>query len=298
MIKPDWIAVDWGTTNLRVWAMDTHGAVLEKRVSDAGMGGLDRDDFEPALLALVSDWLSDGPTPVICCGMVGSRLGWIEAPYRTTPCIPVVNGDVVQVKCNDKRLSVFVVPGVKQENPADVMRGEETQLAGYLADHSKFSGTICLPGTHTKWVQIDNGMIQHFKTYMTGELFALLSKKSVLKHFIQGDAWDNDAFLGALGQTLSAPAEFAGNLFRLRAESLISELDSAAARARLSGLLIGLELAASTAFWQNQQVVILGEKTLAKTYRLALNSQKCSAENFAVDPLTIKGLQVAFNRSH
>ena len=86
-MRPDWIAVDWGTSNLRAWAMGPEG-VLAHVSSDEGMGKLSRDAFEPALLRLLEPWLS-GPTTVIACGMVGSRQGWCEAPYRTVPCTPV-----------------------------------------------------------------------------------------------------------------------------------------------------------------------------------------------------------------
>ncbi|MEO0743952.1 MAG: 2-dehydro-3-deoxygalactonokinase, partial [Pseudomonadota bacterium] len=152
-----WIAVDWGTSHLRAWLMARDGAVLDRRSSDDGMGGLARDGFAPALHALVGDAL---PAPVLACGMVGSRQGWAEAPYAAVPCAPPTIHAAVTVPGADVR----ILPGVKQDSPADVMRGEETQIAGFLARTPGFDGVICLPGTHTKWAHISAGEIVSFRT--------------------------------------------------------------------------------------------------------------------------------------
>lgn len=294
MITPDWIAVDWGTTNLRVWAMTADGQVLDKRHSEDGMSGLTRSEFEPALLKLINDWLGVAGVPVLCCGMVGSRQGWVEAPYRTAPCTPLAPAPT-RAQAKDPRLNVHVIRGIKQLNPADVMRGEETQIAGLLSVTSDFDGVVCLPGTHTKWVQVVDGEIVRFTTFMTGELFALLSQKSVLRHFTDATGWDEASFLSAINNTMTNPANLAAYLFSLRAESLIGDLGSPTARARLSGLLIGLELGAAQGFWRDGNVVILGENGLAKTYLSALNSQNAKARTVAHQNLTLAGLSVAFS---
>ena len=152
-MRPDWIAIDWGTTNLRAWAMGA-GGVLAEASSDEGMGRLTRDGFEPALLRLIGPWLSGPAMPVLACGMVGSRQGWVEAPYRAVPCPPLARGALVAVPTEDPRIAVQIAPGLKQAKPADVMRGEETQIAGALMLYPGFDGAICLPGTHSKWTQI------------------------------------------------------------------------------------------------------------------------------------------------
>ena len=117
---------------------------------------LDRAGFEPALLELVGDWLPrDRQTPVIACGMVGARQGWVEVPYRQAPCKPVFFDTFGRPETSDPRLTVMILAGIKQIEPApDVMRGEETQIAGFLLDDPRFEGVLCLPGTHTKWVRI------------------------------------------------------------------------------------------------------------------------------------------------
>ena len=190
----DWIAVDWGTSNLRAWLMGKDG-VIGMVTSDKGMGALERDGFEPELLRLVGDYLPEsGTVPVIACGMVGARQGWHEAPYVTTPCTAPGVGQAVTPEVRDPRLKVRILPGVSQASPADVMRGEETQIAGFLAANPEFDGVLCLPGTHTKWVHISAREIVSFRTFMTGEIFALLSGQSVLRHSVAGDGWHQAAF--------------------------------------------------------------------------------------------------------
>jgi 2-dehydro-3-deoxygalactonokinase len=182
----DWIAVDWGTTHLRAWAMAEDGTVRAEARSDDGMGHLARDAFEPALLSLIEPWLGAGPMDVLACGMVGSRQGWVEAPYVAVPAKPT-NLTPVPVTTRDPRLRVSILPGLKQDAPPDVMRGEETQIAGFLAAALGFDGVLCLPGTHAKWVQISAGEVVSFRTFMTGELFDLLSAVSVLRHSVAAE---------------------------------------------------------------------------------------------------------------
>ncbi|RYH94878.1 MAG: 2-dehydro-3-deoxygalactonokinase, partial [Acetobacteraceae bacterium] len=177
-LTPAWIAVDWGTSNLRAWAVSADGDVLAETSSEEGMGKLTRDGFEPALLRLIGPWLERRP-PIVACGMVGSRQGWCEAAYRTVPCTPLDRTALVTAPVQDPRLNVAIAPGLKQLAPADVMRGEETQIAGALRLMPGYDGVMCLPGTHSKWVHISAGEVVSFQTFMTGEMFALLSEQSV-----------------------------------------------------------------------------------------------------------------------
>ena len=266
----EWIAVDWGTTNLRAFGMGRDGVVAQA-MSEDGMGRLDRDGFEPALLRLIGPWLRDGQvTEVIACGMVGSRQGWHEAPYRAVPCAPLDAESLVTAPTRDPRIRVRLVPGLKQASPADVMRGEETQIAGALALLPGFDGVVCLPGTHSKWAHISAGEVVSFQTYMTGEMFALLSQASVLRHGMPGDGWEDAAFDAGVSDALSRPERIGARLFGIRAEGLIAGLSPAAARARLSGLLIGTELAAARPYWLGQAVVIVGSDGISGTYARAL----------------------------
>lgn len=284
----DWIAVDWGTSNLRAWAMGPDGPLAET-MSDKGMGKLAPDAFEAALLDLVSPWLTAPVTQVLACGMVGARQGWREAPYRAVPCTPVDASGILHVPTTDPRIRVHIAPGLSQSRPADVMRGEETQVAGVLALHKGFDGVICHPGTHSKWVQVSAGEVVSFQTFMTGELFALLSTQSVLRHGM-AEGWDDAAFDEGLSEALSRPEKIASRLFSLRAEFLLHGLTPVQARARLSGLLIGIELAGARPYWLGQRVILVGAPALAASYARALKSQGLSPELLDATACTLAGL--------
>ncbi len=291
-IRPDWIAVDWGTSNLRAWAMSAQGPLAHATSKD-GMGKLTKPEFEPALIRLIAPWLAAIPTPVIACGMVGSRQGWHEAPYRATPCTPLEPGALIAVPTADPRLRMMIAPGLKQTTPADVMRGEETQIAGALALLPGFDGVLCLPGTHSKWAHISAGEVVSFQTFLTGELFALLCEHSVLRHGISAKGWDDTAFDSAVSDAISRPEKFAARLFTLRAEGLIAGLGPDAARAALSGLLIGCELAAAKPYWLGQQVVLVGAEKLSAAYARALAAQGLTATRLDATASTLAGLACA-----
>jgi 2-dehydro-3-deoxygalactonokinase len=268
-------------------------AILAEADSDQGMGRLARDQFEPALLALITPWLHR-PTDIVACGMVGSRQGWHEAPYRAVPCTPLDPANLVHVPARDRRLQMVIVPGLKQLSPADVMRGEETQIAGTLAGMPGWDGVLCLPGTHSKWALVSAAEVVSFQTCMTGEMFALMSQQSVLRHGMSGDGWDDAAFDTALSDALSRPEKLGARLFALRAEGLLNGLSPGAARARLSGLLIGAELAATRAYWLGQPVLIVGASRLARLYGRALSAQGAVAQLVDVRAATLAGLALAW----
>ncbi len=289
---PDWIAVDWGTTNLRAWAMQG-STVLNEAKSGTGMGHLTPDAFEPALLDLIGPWLGAGPVDIVACGMVGARQGWAEAGYRTVPCTPQ-DGGATEVATQDPRLRVRILPGLNQLSPPDVMRGEETQIAGFLSLNPGWDGVICLPGTHAKWVHVSAGEVVSFQTFLTGELFDLLSTDSVLRHSVDPDGWDEEAFQEGLSQTLSKPETLAARLFTLRADDLLNGTDAGAGAARLSGLLIGAELAATRPYWLGQNLALLGARTLTGHYARALETQGVPATLAEAPPMTRAGLTAAY----
>ena len=289
----DWIAVDWGTSNLRAWAMRGGEAVAEAG-SDKGMGSLTPEQFEAALLELIEPWLGQARMTVVACGMVGARQGWIEAPYASVPCPPVGAG-AVKAPVSDPRLDVTILPGLSQITPPDVMRGEETQIAGFLAGTPDFDGILCLPGTHTKWVQVSAGEVVSFRTYMTGELFALISKQSVLRHSMD-DGWDEEAFRVAVRDGMADPQALAGRFFAIRAGGLVGTPIPGAARARLSGLLIGAELAATKPYWLGQRIALLGDGRLAGLYANALAAEGAVPETADVTRATLTGLTAAYEK--
>lgn len=286
----DWIAVDWGTSHLRAWGL-ADKTVLRHAQSDHGMSRLTRPEFEGAILKLIGDWLPwEQVTPIIACGMVGSRQGWVEAPYRTVPCVPLSDA-LVAAPVRDLRITVHIVPGLKQARPADVMRGEETQIAGFLELNPGWDGVVCLPGTHCKWVHLSAGEIVSFQTFLTGEMFSLLSEHSVLRHSLEG--WNASGFDDGLKQGMDRPEWALARLFTLRAESLLSALPPDVARARLSGLLIGAELAAAKPYWLGQRVAVIGEDALAHTYKAALETLSVPVTCHDATAITLAGLAAA-----
>ncbi len=296
-ITPDWIGLDWGSTHLRAWAMSAGGNVLARISVEKGTGGLSREQFEPALLDTIAPWLQGASAlPVIACGMIGSRQGWAEAAYLSAPSAPPHIGQATRLDVAEGRLHVYIMPGIKQQKPADVMRGEETQIAGFLRTDPDFDGVVCLPGTHSKWVRISAGEIVSFQTFLTGEMFALLSERSVLRHVVGEQGWDDRAYLEAVSDALSNPALVAARLFALRAEGLLQNLEPARARARLSGLLIGLEMGGARRYWLGQNVALIGAGELNRVYGAALADQGVMARETSGETMALAGLARGFHR--
>lgn len=291
VIRPDWIALDWGGTRLRVWAMGPEGILAERKM-ESGALPLRQEDFEPSLLRVIDPWLDEGPVRIVACGMIGAREGWAEIPYVPVPTKPA---DLVPVPVatQDPRLRLSILPGLSQSAPPDVMRGEETQVAGLLARIPTFDGILCLPGTHTKWVHVSAAEVVSFQSTMTEEMFDLLAKESSLAAAVRGEGLDLDVFDSAVSQTLSRPERLAQVLFSVRAAHLLDGTPVETSRAQVSGLLIGAELAAMRAYWLGQQVIVAGQPELADLYARALAAQGVPAERMDADPLTLAGLAMA-----
>ncbi|WP_027834666.1 2-dehydro-3-deoxygalactonokinase [Maritalea myrionectae] len=287
------IALDWGTSNVRAYAIDAEGRIVDEVASDKGMGKLQPDEFEPTLLELIAPWLSDdGTLPIYACGMVGARGGWQEATYGQVPFDVHRALKLTKVATSDPRIEVQIVPGLCQSAPADVMRGEETQIFGLLEKYPDFEGTIILPGTHSKWAEIKSAQVMGFKTYMTGEMFNLLSQQSVVRLSVAEDGWDEDAFLIGVKEAMSAPQDFTHLVFGLRAKSLLAGLTPVEARAMLSGLLMGMEIKSGMDSFATGHVAIVGGAKLMRIYQAAF-------EEFDIDPLcdvdenfTVRGLNL------
>ena len=292
-----WLAADWGTSHLRVWVIDIDGKVIERLKANCGMVYISSDQFEEEFLALVNPFLSDNAlTKVICCGMAGSQQGWCEALYLQVPCKPPSVEHAKQVKTTDPRIQVHILPGIKQISPADVMRGEETQIKGFLSLNKDFDGIICLPGTHTKWVRVSAGEMVSFQTFMTGEIFSLISKHSVLKHNMDYNSWDSDIFLSSVADGMTKPSVFSSALFSMRAQSLISiGADQFGQNlSRLSGLLIGMELFAARPYWLGQNLAVIGDQKIAKAYNEALQGQGVPVLVADSERMTLEGLKSAY----
>ncbi|MEM9603818.1 MAG: 2-dehydro-3-deoxygalactonokinase [Pseudomonadota bacterium] len=265
------VAVDWGTSRLRAWAVGRHGGVLGAVTNDAGMGGLQPADFPAVLERAVGTWLSAHPgVPVLCCGMLGARGGWQEVPYRAVGQAPLAVEELTEIgQLNGS--PVRVVPGLAQRTPADVMRGEETQVAG-LVTSGTTDALVCLPGSHSKWVTVRGGRVAAFTTALTGEAFAAFRHHTVLRLTVsRAGLFDTAAFEAAVRDALDAPGHVLTAAFRLRAEALLNGLAADAALARLSGWLIGVEIGSmASSCRQHGTVHLIGELELAQRYARAL----------------------------
>jgi len=289
------IALDWGTTSLRAYRLGENGQVLEQRSLSAGImqlpttprliaGVMCTDGFELAFDQACGDWLDAQPgTPVIACGMVGSAQGWREAVYRETPADVAGLSAALQTVRSLRGVDIHIVPGVLQRSALpNVMRGEETQVLGVLAGLSaatpQSSLLIGLPGSHSKWVQVADGCIVHFNTFMTGEVYAALSAHTILGRTMQrGDTFEVEAFDRGIAVALSADGAAGplSTMFSCRTLGLIGELSASAQPDYLSGLLIGHELVALAALQRQQReqlppIILIGNDQLCARYSRAL----------------------------
>ncbi len=294
-----WMAVDWGTSNLRAWAIDVDGAIIASASSEKGMGKLTPAEF-PAALADVAARLSlpHGQIDVLVCGMAGARQGWLEAPYLEAPAdLHDLAQKAVHPDTPGLPFSVSILPGICQRQGGEnVMRGEETQLLGLATLLPGYSGLVCMPGTHSKWAQLDGTRIEHFTTAMTGELFELLKTHSVLRHSI-AEPLDGpgraEGFTAGAADGLENPADLLGQLFRIRAGTLLSGRTPDWSAGYLSGLLIGTEIAANRNQISTDPVPLIGSATLCALYSQVLDMAGGSGRPVDATEVVIAGLKAA-----
>ena len=203
MRTPDFIAIDWGSTAFRAWAMGLDGTILGAVTAEDGLKSVSNRDFDGVVSRHCGAWLSAHPeVPVILCGMVGSRTGWVEAPYVDCPVAPrLLAAQAAPLTIAGHRAAIL--PGACTRSPAgdvDVMRGEELQLLGLAETAGLTDATVCIPGTHSKWARLDNGELTGFRTFVTGELFQLLRRHSLVGALAEGDAHDDAAFRRGLAR--------------------------------------------------------------------------------------------------
>lgn len=252
------IAIDWGTTNRRVFLLAADGAV-EQRVAD-GLGVLSVTDFPAEIAGLRARF---GDRPMLLAGMVGSNRGWIEAPYRACPAdLGSLAAGLVRAE------GAAIVPGVRDR--ADVMRGEEVQLLGAVAAGLVApDGEACLPGTHAKWAAFAGGAITRFRTVMTGEMFALLRNHSILANQLEGEVRAGPAFAEGVRRALDT-GELLADLFGVRARGVLGSLAPEDAPSYASGLLIGSDVRIGLGFTGPGPVALIGDPALTALYAAAL----------------------------
>ena len=302
MSEPAYIGGDWGTSNLRLYLCAADGRVLDRRTGP-GVGALraagaaTAPDWPGVFAGLVAGW--DGALPAWLCGMVGADIGWQRVPYLECPLAPgALARQCVPVPGTRAR----IVPGLSCTNlhgAFDVMRGEETQVAGALQLEPRLRKgrqLLCLPGTHAKWAWLENGSMDRFVTAASGELFAIIQQHSVLVRDPAARP-SGAGFEAALAQLERHPqAALAQLAFECRTRQLAGEFDAAAAAGYLSGLLIGSEVRAVLAEGGRPQepVMLVGEPALCAAYAAALRSHSVPSLSLPGEDCVQAGLHACY----
>lgn len=268
-MSPRLVALDWGTSSLRAWLLGDAGAVLAEKSAPLGILKVPNGDFAAVFREVCGDWLAPS-RPAIASGMIGSRQGWVEAPYAACPAgFESLARGFAWAESGGTRLAI--VPGVSCVDASgvpDVMRGEETQVFGAL---DAADGAYVLPGTHSKWVTVSGGRIETFATYMTGELFAVMRQHSILGRLMSVDATHApDAFRRGWEASLAGDGALLHRLFGTRTLGLFDRLAPEEAPSYLSGLLIGDEVRAAARGLAGSIVTVIGDPVLCERYREVL----------------------------
>jgi 2-dehydro-3-deoxygalactonokinase len=295
MSQAAYVAVDWGTSSFRLWLMNPAGDVLAESRSAEGMMAAAKIGFATVLQSHLDAVGAADHLPVVICGMAGARQGWVEAGYIDTPAnLASILERAVPVAGQSR--DIRILPGIAQRDPKapDVMRGEETQLLGALgADGEAF---VCMPGTHSKWATVRGGTVERFTTFMTGELFSAISQETILSLAVANadEAVDTEAFKSAVVAAYETPALAANLLFRVRSGQLLYGGSPAAARERISGTLIGIELAAGLAGDRSVRgITVVASGRLQELYRLAFDALSVAIQSIDSDEAVRHGLAKA-----
>jgi len=256
------IAVDWGTTNRRAWRIEG-GRVTREFDDDRGVLSVEKTGF-PAAVAEIRERLGDHP--MLMAGMIGSNRGWVEAPYVPSPA---GLDEVAARLCWAEADRTAIVPGLSCD-PPDVMRGEEVQILGAVdAGLVPADALVCHPGTHNKWVTVRGGQVARFRTVMTGEMFSLLQKHSILSDLLKDEMAMDEAFCAGVRRGLEGDA-ITADLFSVRAGVLLGEARKADATDYTSGLLIGADVGSSVRD-SDGPIFIMGRPELTRLYTAALD---------------------------
>ena len=293
MTKAALVAIDWGTTSARAYRMSAIGDVLEARAERLGILQVDGGRFDEALSRLLGEW-RDERAPRIACGMIGSRQGWVEAPYIACPA-PLTA--LVDGLAHTPNRELAIVPGVTTRDAAgipDVMRGEETQLLGAVGPDER--GVLAvLPGTHSKWARVEHGRVVDFTTFMTGELYGVLIDHSMLGRLAghEPGRFSRDAFSRGAARGRDE-GELAHDIFGARTLALTGVLASDDVADWLSGLLIGREIRAARqwalrAGVDTSVVRVIAADALAERYELAMADAGLMAQR-GIDDAAALGL--------
>jgi 2-dehydro-3-deoxygalactonokinase len=296
MTIPEFIGVDWGNTNARFLLIDAAGEVLAEKTGPgiAKLSGVEH--IEATCFEAIGDWIGDHPMlPVIMAGSVGSNIGWHIAPYLMTPATAAM-AEMATITFTARGIEFIILPGVETcwaDGLPDVMRGEETQIFGALVGETTLA---CLPGTHAKWVEVENGAIAGFHGAMTGELLDILGRQSILLNPRRAPmAVVGRAFLEGVTVTQNIQAGLETLLFTVRSRQIKQTLTAVDADAYLAGLCIGAEVRSALVFHPSAKAVtLIGSPALMALYASALDAYGISTRQIDGKAAAIAGLVAAY----
>ena len=272
------IGVDWGTTSFRAFRMAGDGTIRDRRTALRGILNVQDSKFADTLREEIGPWLAAGENHVLLSGMIGSRQGWKEAPYIPCPAgAAEIAAGLVEIEFDWGQVKLVPgLSGVDEAGVAEVMRGEETQVFGVLTAMGG-SGLACLPGTHCKWVRVENGRIISFTTHMTGEAFGALRGHTILGRMMRDGPVDGAPYDAGIRRA-GDPGGLLHHIFGARAEVLAGKLAETDAAAYLSGILIGHEVRAAMEGRRGAVVHIIGAPELTTLYARAISEHGGFAE--------------------
>lgn len=269
-MSDSFIAIDWGSTNLRAWRYE-QGVCVDSLQSQVGVTRLGGRSPQQVFSELMARWAE--PLPVVMAGMIGSNAGWLQAPYLLCPTRLSEVAHQLTVVEPALPYSAWIIPGmcVERAGNCNVMRGEETQLIGAYAEQP--AAVYVMPGTHSKWVRMEGDTLADFRTVMTGELHHLLLNHSLVGAGLGIQQPDPQAFTRGL-ETGLHENHIVRSLFETRAAHLLGKLEKSAVSDWLSGLLIGNEVAQMQREYPlppGAALTVIGNPQLGERYAQALN---------------------------
>ena len=291
---PTLIAVDWGSSSFRAFLMADDGAVIDECKTNSGAFQI--SNYEETLRDACKAWIAaHGKLPIRMAGSIGSRNGWHETGYVECPVAPNDLRNAAVAVENSMDWDISVLPGVCTKagvGGGDVMRGEEIQIFGALQIMDSSSGLFCLPGTHSKWCYVESGRITSIDSYLSGELFALVSQNGSLSAVIEGDDYDEQAFLEGF-ETVGRQSNLLKLLFRARAGVLLDQYSGARLASFLSGALIGYEVRnAVSSVAPDETVTIVAGPELRARYELVFRELDRLSQAIAGEEAFTKGMKL------
>jgi len=283
------IVIDWGTTNLRAYHCQDDGTIINRLDDFRGIKSLRKQDYSVILTGIIEHFNAQKES-IYISGMAGSRNGWVEVPYQQVPLTGHQLAKSLQPLPPPS--PGYLVPGVRtiaNDGSTDVIRGEEVQVIGAVTRLALEDALLCLPGTHSKWLQVEQRNITSFVTFMTGDVFQALGQTILACK--TDDGFHQDVFLQGVDAVTEIDGGLLHQLFMARTRMLDSTLEEIAVSSFISGLLLGHELQQAQLLYKSiAKVIVIGSDQLSERYRCALQHQSIKVDVLGSDLATCAGM--------